>query len=248
MLGSQALAGAPAATVVLGAAVGSVAPVRPDGAHRAPPGRAGRRLLRSAWSVRWSRPLAVVTDSFPLLVCGTLLIGFGNSANQLSRYAAADMVPPERRASAIGLVVWGATVGSVIGPTLVPISSDLAGAGRAAGARRPVPRAGRVRRPRGDPLVRPAPARPVRARRRGLPPRDPRGSGPEHRADRGHPPPAARGRRDHRPGHRPVRDGPDHDDDAAPHDRARPRPDCGRASCSPRTRSGCSRSRRSPGG
>ena len=36
------------------------------------------------------------------------------------------MVPPARRASAIGIVVWGATVGSVIGPTLVPISSRLA--------------------------------------------------------------------------------------------------------------------------
>jgi predicted MFS family arabinose efflux permease len=69
---------------------------------------------------------AVMTGSFPLLLGGTLLIGFGNSSNQLSRYAAADMVPSERRASAIGIVVWGATVGSVIGPTLVPISSDLA--------------------------------------------------------------------------------------------------------------------------
>ena len=43
------------------------------------------------------------------------------------------MVPPDRRASAIGIVVWGATVGSVIGPTLVPISADLARPGRAAG-------------------------------------------------------------------------------------------------------------------
>ena len=39
----------------------------------------------------------------------------------------------------------------------------------------------------------------------------------------------------------PGRDGPDHDDDAAPHDRARPRPGGGRASSSARTRSGCSR-------
>ncbi len=36
------------------------------------------------------------------------------------------MVPPERRASAIGLVVWAATIGSVIGPWLVPVASDLA--------------------------------------------------------------------------------------------------------------------------
>ena len=36
------------------------------------------------------------------------------------------MVPPERRASAIGLVVWAATVGSVVGPWLVPIAGDIA--------------------------------------------------------------------------------------------------------------------------
>ena len=69
---------------------------------------------------------AVMTGSFPLLLGGTLLIGFGNSANQLSRYASADMVPSDRRASAIGIVVWGATIGSVAGPWLVPVSSDLA--------------------------------------------------------------------------------------------------------------------------
>ncbi len=37
--------------------------------------------------------LAVLTRSFPLLLLGTLFIGFGNSSNQLSRYASADMAP-----------------------------------------------------------------------------------------------------------------------------------------------------------
>jgi MFS family permease len=55
-------------------------------------------------------------------------IGFGNTSNQLSRYAAADMVAPARRASAIGTVVWAATIGSVVGPSLVPFASDLAAA------------------------------------------------------------------------------------------------------------------------
>jgi predicted MFS family arabinose efflux permease len=67
-----------------------------------------------------------VTGSFPLLLGGTLLIGFGNSSNQLSRYANADMRPLARRASAISLVVWAATVGAVIGPQLVPIASGMA--------------------------------------------------------------------------------------------------------------------------
>ncbi len=125
MLGSQALAGAPGATVVLGAAIGSIV-------LSGLMARIGRRRigLSAGYAIGVLGALiaagAVFSGSFPLLLGGTLLIGFGNSANQLSRYAAADMVPPARRASAIGIVVWGATVGAVIGPVLVPISSDLA--------------------------------------------------------------------------------------------------------------------------
>jgi MFS family permease len=55
-----------------------------------------------------------------------MLIGFGNSSNQLSRYAAADLVPMRRRASTIGIVVWGATIGAVIGPNLVAFSGEVA--------------------------------------------------------------------------------------------------------------------------
>jgi MFS family permease len=56
------------------------------------------------------------------------MIGFGNSANQLSRYAAADLYEPGRRASALSLVVWGATVGAVVGPNLVAPAGTLAAA------------------------------------------------------------------------------------------------------------------------
>jgi MFS family permease len=72
--------------------------------------------------------LAVIVRSFPLLLLGTACIGFGNSSNQLSRYAAADMVPATRRASAIGTVVWGSTVGAVVGPNLVGWAGAWAGA------------------------------------------------------------------------------------------------------------------------
>ena len=36
------------------------------------------------------------------------------------------MVKTDRRASAIGTVVWASTVGSVVGPTLVPVAGELA--------------------------------------------------------------------------------------------------------------------------
>ncbi len=124
LLGSQLLAGAPGATVVLGAALGSVL-LSTLMAKR------GRRLgLTLGYSIgvlgALLATLAIVTRSFPLLLGGTLLIGFGNTSNQLSRYTNADMVPLARRASAIGLVVWASTVGAVIGPQMVPLASGLA--------------------------------------------------------------------------------------------------------------------------
>jgi MFS family permease len=122
--GTTAWSGAPAATVVLGAAFGAVAlswlMVR-----------RGRRFgLAAGYVVSVIGALvatsAIVTSSIPVLLVATVLIGFGNASNQLSRYTAADLVPPDRRASAIGLVVWGATVGAVVGPNLVAPAGQVA--------------------------------------------------------------------------------------------------------------------------
>jgi len=114
--GSSAWSGAPGAAVVLGAAVGAVALSQIMV-------RRGRRFgLVGGYTVGVVGALVatagVVAASLPLLLFGTFLIGFGNASNQLSRYTAADLVPPERHASAIGIVVWGATVGAIVGPNL----------------------------------------------------------------------------------------------------------------------------------
>ena len=69
--------------------------------------------------------LSMLVGSFPLLMAGSLAIGFANSASQLTRYAAADL-SPAARASALGLVVWGSTVGAVVGPNLVAPAGALA--------------------------------------------------------------------------------------------------------------------------
>jgi MFS family permease len=63
--------------------------------------------------------LAIGAWSFPILLLGALVIGAGNAAINLSRYAAADLYPSDRRAGAVGLVVWASTVGAVAGPNLV---------------------------------------------------------------------------------------------------------------------------------
>ena len=122
--GTTAWSGAPAAAVVLGAAAGATTlswlMVR----------RGRRTGLATGYVVSVVgaviATVAVVALSLPLLLAGTVLIGFGNASNQLSRYTAADMAPPDRRASALGLVVWGATIGAVVGPNLAAPAGNVA--------------------------------------------------------------------------------------------------------------------------
>jgi MFS family permease len=124
LAGSSAWAGVPGAAAVLGAAGGSILlswiMVR-----------AGRRAgLTAGYGLGVAGALvavaALLVGSFPLLLGGTVLIGVANAASNLSRYAAADLVPPARRAAALGTVVWAATVGAVVGPNLVAFAGTAA--------------------------------------------------------------------------------------------------------------------------
>jgi MFS family permease len=122
--GSASLAGTPAAAVVFGAALGATT-------LSWLMSRRGRRPgLTAGYAIGVLGALVAVASivgrSLPALLLGSLLIGFGNSANQLSRYAAADLYPADRRGRALSTVVWGATVGAVLGPNLVGPSGDVA--------------------------------------------------------------------------------------------------------------------------
>jgi MFS family permease len=93
--------------------------------------------------IRWNRPRAVATgfvaatigcglavmsillESLPWLFAASLAIGLGNGALQQTRFAAADTVTADRRAWALGLAVWGSTVGAVFGPNLVGVAEAL---------------------------------------------------------------------------------------------------------------------------
>jgi len=50
-----------------------------------------------------------------------LALGYGiaSTSNLLARYAAADVSPGAQRGRAMGLIVWGSTLGSMIGPNLM---------------------------------------------------------------------------------------------------------------------------------
>ncbi|GAA4204302.1 MFS transporter [Actinocatenispora rupis] len=72
--------------------------------------------------------VAAATATVPLLVVGMVLLGSGNAAAQLARYAGADLYPPARRGFALGAVVWAGTVGAAGGPLLLAPVTRLAGA------------------------------------------------------------------------------------------------------------------------
>ncbi len=122
--GTSALSGAPGAAVVLGAALGATLLSALMARRGRRPGIAAGYAVGVLGAV--IAVVAIVSKSVPLLLAGTLLVGFGNASNQLSRYVAADLAPNAKRASAIGLVVWAATVGAVLGPNLVGPSGVVA--------------------------------------------------------------------------------------------------------------------------
>jgi len=87
-------------------------------------GRSGRRpglVLGYALSVGGAAlgMLGVLVQSFALLLVGMALFGIAQTSNLLSRYAAADVSPGPQRGRAMGLIVWGSAVGSLVGPNLM---------------------------------------------------------------------------------------------------------------------------------
>jgi MFS family permease len=122
--GGSAFAGLPGAAIVLGSATASQLLSRFMVRHGR---RAGLTLgygIGAAGAV--GAGVAVILGSFPLFLFSTVFMGCANASNQLSRYTAADMYEETKRATAIGLVVWGSTFGAVVGPNLVTIAGDAA--------------------------------------------------------------------------------------------------------------------------
>ena len=117
--GGSALAGLPGAAIVLGSAGASQLLSR----FMAQAGRRAGLVLGYCIGATGTlvAGIAVISSTFPLFLLATVAMGFANAANQLSRYTAADMYVETRRATAIGLVVWGSTLGAVVGPNLVTL-------------------------------------------------------------------------------------------------------------------------------
>ncbi|WP_231372271.1 MFS transporter [Terracoccus sp. 273MFTsu3.1] len=122
--GTEALAGVGTTAQVLGTALLTIPVARATAAR-------GRRV-----GLRWGLAVAfvgaavvlaaAVLRSFPLFVVGMFLFGGGTTANNQTRYAAADLADPARRGRDLSIVVWATTIGSVVGPNLVGPGKALA--------------------------------------------------------------------------------------------------------------------------
>jgi MFS family permease len=122
--GTNTWSGLPVAVSSLGAALASW-----------PLSRLMSRLGRRREGLALGYTLAVVgaalaiagmlVRSFTLFLAGMTLFGAGSTSNLLARYAAADVSPGSQRGRAMGLIVWGSTVGAIIGPNLMVPAARL---------------------------------------------------------------------------------------------------------------------------
>jgi MFS family permease len=62
--------------------------------------------------------LGSAQGSAPLVLAGLLGVGAASATALLARTAAGDMYPPQRRARGIGLVLFGAVFGAILGPAV----------------------------------------------------------------------------------------------------------------------------------
>ena len=123
LTGSEASAGLPSTV----SALGSVAGAYPFGWMM---DRLGRRLGLSVGFLvgligAAAGALAVLQGIFWIFLAGSFLFGMSNSATEQSRYIAAEVTPVDRRANAIGLIVFSGTVGSLGGRLMMGVNERL---------------------------------------------------------------------------------------------------------------------------
>jgi MFS family permease len=107
----------PLGALVVGSGVGAIAITRTT--ERCGRGRALCIGYRVAVVGAVVGILASRAGSLAMLLAGTALIGVGNSAAMLSRYALADLAPTEVRARKIGTSLLAVAGGSILGPLLL---------------------------------------------------------------------------------------------------------------------------------
>jgi MFS family permease len=122
--GNSTLAGLPGAVAILGTAVGTSLLTLRVGERGRRPGLIVGYGLGVIGAL--TAAIAVIVGSLGILLAGMAILGIGHASNHLARYTGAEMYPAGRRASALSLIVWAGTVGSVLGPSLLQPGGRLA--------------------------------------------------------------------------------------------------------------------------
>lgn len=124
MLGTNALAGLPAALFTLGSAGAAFAVGRLSN-------RFGRRTGLAAGFITGGLGslgvvIAAVTGSIFLLFLSLLIYGAGTATNLQARYAGTDLATKQQRGTAVSIAMFSTTFGAVAGPNLVEVMGDFA--------------------------------------------------------------------------------------------------------------------------
>ncbi len=122
LLGSDFLAGLPSTLGLVGRAVFAL----PFGYLM---DRMGRRLaLSTGYGMAVVGSVvsvwAISGNNFFGFLLGALFLGMARSASDQSRYVGAEVFRSDRRAKVIGIIVSAGTIGAILGPILVPLSTN----------------------------------------------------------------------------------------------------------------------------
>lgn len=123
LMGGDAFAGAAGATVTIGGAFASLVLAGVMAARGRRPG------LLLGYGVASIGALIIVIGAqqrwFPVFILGSFLFGHAQGANQLSRFAAADLAPDDQRGTYIARLLFASTFGGILGPLLVGASERV---------------------------------------------------------------------------------------------------------------------------
>jgi MFS family permease len=123
VLGGDAFAGLPVATISIGSALAAPALARMMGSRGRRPGLAAGYLAGTvgAAGVVWSAG----AEAFPILLLALLAFGAGQASNYQARFVAGDLAEPGRRGRDIAAVVWLGAIGAILAPLLGPWEQEM---------------------------------------------------------------------------------------------------------------------------
>ncbi|HLQ74280.1 MAG TPA: MFS transporter [Bacillota bacterium] len=124
MLGTNALAGLPAALFTLGSAGAALVVGRLSNGFGRRTGLATGFIVGGIGA--FGVVIAAVVNSVVLLFISLLVYGAGTATNLQARYAGTDLASEKQRGTAVSIAMFSTTFGAVAGPNLVDVMGNVA--------------------------------------------------------------------------------------------------------------------------